>query len=86
MAFTIEHQFDGAKLTVIGDASGLRIVGPDRPGTLVHFVKIFHECSIHVSALHSSRPADGQLILDFEFEFEEADDLGLLMDELSKTS
>jgi hypothetical protein len=86
MAFTIEHQFDGAKFTVVGDASGMRVAGPDQPDILVHFVKIFNECAIHVSALHASRPADGQLLLEFEFEFEDVGDLCLLMDELSKAS
>lgn len=85
MTLEIKHRFEGANYDVVGDACGIRVTGPDRSGVLVHFVKIFHECAIQVTALHASRPTDGQLVLEFEFEFEDIDDLSLLIDELSKT-
>ncbi len=83
MAFQLEHDFAGAKYTVVGDEGQLEVMGPDLPKALVHFVKIFNECSIDVTGLNARQPANGQLVLSFKFETEEEEDLQLLVEELS---
>jgi hypothetical protein len=85
MSFTVEHEFAGSKYTVAGDASELRVTGPDGPDVLVHFVKIFNECSIELTALQRKRTSEGQVALVFEFVVEDEQDLQLLVEELSTT-
>lgn len=83
MAFSLEHEFAGSKYAVAGDASELRVKGPDGPNVLIHFVKVFNECSIDLLALYRKRTADGELTLVFEFVVEDEQELQLLVEVLS---